>query len=211
MSFEVVLRNDIRRRIGSGEYRQNFKDRPHISKGKIDEYLNVAYPKVGDFAAVHYTDEVSSQRYIAAMNLTYDLLVSIFDVNTRTLIVYRTFRLTDRELAGMGRFATTLRSSKPNLEGRIIGLQNSEDSNSAIGAVADMMIAKKIDLVEVDLFGANIRHIAIDSKLGTSYNVLLDDRLYRPGELVNNITMENFEASMKELAPAEKPAATHVR
>jgi hypothetical protein len=59
------------------------------------------------------------------------------------------------------------------------------------------MISKKMKLVEVDIFGTNTRHIAIDAKLGTSYNILMEDRLYRAGELVNNLTMENFEKVMK--------------
>ncbi len=41
-------------------------------------------------------------------------------------------------------------------------------------------------LFALGLFGNEIRHIALDTKTGLSYNVLLLDRIYRPGELVYN-------------------------
>ena len=56
--------------------------------------------------------------------------------------------------------------------------------------------ALRIPIFEADLFGNSTRHIAIDIYSGMSFNVLLEDKLYKPGELVNNMTREQFERAI---------------
>lgn len=197
LSFEHILKKDLGGEIGSNEYRHDFKERAHISKSKIDEYSNAFYLGVGKSKAIHYKDETET-RYIAAMGMTYDTVISVYDVNTRNIVVCRAFKYGDAERAVLGGFAGSLKKARPNLEARIIGLQtNQKDVAAMLNELADFFLANKVKLVEVDLFGTNTRHIAMDAKLGTSYNILADDRLYRPGELVNNMTLENFEGSLQ--------------
>jgi len=104
------------------------------------------------------------------------------------------------------KFINSLKKDKPNLEARIIGMQKNQDFYFILNQIFDFLISNKIRLVEVDLFGDNTRHIAIDTKLGTSYNVLMEDRIYRPGELVNSTTVENFERTFKpgDILPVQK-------
>ena len=85
-------------------------------------------------------------------------------------------------------------------------MQKNQDFYFVINQVMDFIVENKIRLVEIDLFGENTRHIAIDTKLGTSFNVLMEDRLYRPGELVNSMTVENFERTFRpgDILPIQK-------
>ncbi|MCL4404741.1 hypothetical protein M1583_02000, partial [Candidatus Marsarchaeota archaeon] len=55
-----------------------------------------------------------------------------------------------------------------------------------------------IPLVEADLFGNEVRHIAFDAKQGMSFNVLVNNMNYKPGELVNKMTIDQFERSLKQ-------------
>lgn len=198
MSFESILKTEIKKELNKKEYLQSFKPRPHISKSKVDEFNDIAYLKVGEVNGVHHTDELSP-RYIAATNLTYDAIMSIFDVNTKKLAVYRFYLSPGKIKTDLKKYVDVLKASKPkpNLEARLIGMQNGQDYYLLLDEMADFFIANKIKLVEIDLFGTEMRHVAIDSKLGMSFNILLEDRHYRPGELTNSMTVENFEAQLK--------------
>ena len=46
-------------------------------------------------------------------------------------------------------------------------------------------------------------HIALDSKQGMSFTVLVNNINYRPGELVSKLTMDQFRRSLME-APSQK-------
>lgn len=203
MSFEIILKTDIKKdELNKAEYRQGFKSlytmyRPNISKSKIDMYSNVKYLKAGEFYKIHYKDQRET-RYIAAANLTFELIVSIYDFNTRNVFVYRIFRYSESVKKEMSKFVESLKKDRPNLEARIFGMQNNQDFYYVLNEIAEFLMANNINLTEIELFGNSMRHIAIDAKLGTSYNVLMEDRLYRPGELVNSMTMENFEASLRQ-------------
>ena len=57
----------------------------------------------------------------------------------------------------------------------------------------------KNSLVEVDLFGNEVRHVAIDLKTGLSYNVLIKNIIYKPGELINNLSFDDFSKNVSRL------------
>ncbi len=204
MSFEGILKSDIKKEdLNKEGYRHSSKERVHMSKSMMDMYSNARYLKTGEFFAIHYKDETVT-RYIAATDLTYDFIISIFDVNTRNLLVYRIFRFSKLVEKDIAKIADSLKKNGANLEARIIGMQNNEDFSYVLTDIADFLISRGIKLLEVDLFGDSIRHIAIDAKFGMSYNVLMEDRLYRPGELINSMTLENFEATLKQESQFQK-------
>lgn len=188
--------DDIKGEINKGVYKNNFKERPHISKSKLDDLSDVKYLKVNELQKLHYSNELST-RYIAAMDLTYDVILSLFDYNSRQLLVYRFFITPTLLKSEVKKFLDSFKN-RPNMEARIIGLQNGQDHYLILDEIGRLLLENKIKLVEVDLFGSNVRHIAMDSKLGMDFDILKDDRLYKPGELANNMTLENFEHKLNE-------------
>ena len=191
-------------RLGSKALNGNF--RTHMSKSKMDRLSDAVYLDVGEGRKLEY-DGLDNPRYIAAMNITYDTLFSVFDVDSRTLFAWRFFKLVtiDRELR---KFIDSAKKARfHNMEARIIGMQNRQDFRYTAETLCRFASDNGIRLSEVELFGGNARHIAIDAKLGTSFDVLGEDRVYRPGELVNNATLEQFEASLKA---APKPVKNSV-
>lgn len=197
LSFESILEKDFKKEINKSEYKLVSKERPHISKSKLDEFSNAIYIKTNEIKNMEYSDELST-RYIAATNLSYDFLMSIYDVNTRNLAIYRFFKFPESLDVVFAKYFKSLKGARHNLEARIIGLNNNQDYYIVAEELIDFFSKYKIRLVEADLFGNEKRHIAIDSKLGMSFNILMEDRLYRPGELTNEITVENFEASLRK-------------
>lgn len=198
MSFERLFRNDLLvKDFNKQRYVRGFKGRANISKAKLDTYSNVRYLKVKETHITRYDSELAP-RYAAALDTSYDMLLSIFDVNARNTIIFRTFG-PDQTLRGsIDKYLLPLRRGGPNVEVRIIGMQNGEEY-SHLYEIAELLNSKGLPLLEVDLFGTETRHIAFDTKLGMSFNVLVNDRLYRPGELANNLTLEQFE---KSISPA---------
>lgn len=181
--------------INTERYTLNFKERAHISKTKLDTYSNVRYLGLGEFYSTKYENEVST-RYIAATPMTYDMLLSIYNINTREIGVYRLFRFDIKARAVLEKYFDSFKKSKPKFEVRVIGLQNNQDF-AYLHDIFDIISRAKLPLVEVDIFGNETRHVSLDAKLGMSFNILLEDRLYRPGELVSNMTMEQFERQIK--------------
>ena len=41
-----------------------------------------------------------------------------------------------------------------------------------------------------------MRHVAVDLKTGASYNILMEDRNYRPGELINQMTPDDYARTL---------------
>jgi hypothetical protein len=190
MGFEVVLEADMRKRgFGSQRYVATGKERPHISKSKAVESEAAEFLKLGESKFVPYS-ELEGRRYIAFENLGYDFIITLYDVNAPKAYAIRAFESKDivKELkAGI----RSMMTSMPNIEARIIGLQSKEE-HAFLKGVMSLLLKEGIRLIEVDLFGDDIRHIAIDLKTGASYNMLLEDRIYRPGELINKATIEDF-------------------
>lgn len=197
MSFETLMKKELYLSGANAKrYVHNFKDRDHVSRVKIDAYSNARYLKVGEYHIGRYENEVS-MRYVAATQMSYDTLISVYNVNTRDMLVFRVFKLDAAALGLMGKFVDKQMRLRPNFEVRIIGMQNNED-HLHIYPLIDYLVLKKLPVVEVDLFGSETRHITMDMKLGMGFNVLMENRLYRPGELVNNATMEQFEKEIKK-------------
>ena len=195
VSFENVFLAELRGRgFGAEEYTRTFKKRPHISKSKIDAYSNCTYLKANDFIARDNYKE-TDQKYIAATQIAYDTLMSLYDVNTRSIAAARFMDFTADMRAMFEKFIKS--SRRPNFELRIIGMQSDQAVDSLYG-ISDFITKNRLGLFEANLFGKEFRHIAIDIYSGMSYSVLLMDRIYKPGELANNMTMEQFWRSLTQ-------------
>lgn len=136
------------------------------------------------------------RRYITVSNITFDLLASFYDTNSRSIFMMRlTSQFRPVELsraAGMIR-----RMRNPNIEVRFIGLQNND--SFLLHSIIDMKRVSSGNLVEVDLFGDQIRHVAIDLFTGKPYSLLLENRIYRPGELNNKAEIGDFQKDRSQL------------
>jgi hypothetical protein len=142
--------------------------------------------KFGEAHALRYDE---SHRYLLAKDLTYDMILSIFDVNTSSVVVARlTVPLGKADLEKMRSAVAGMRMK--NIELRLIGLQNKADL--LLGSMTLFQTYLKGALAEVDLYGNERRHIAIDTKTGTTYNLLLNNIIYKPGELTSTLTKEAF-------------------
>ena len=121
------------------------RDRIHISNSAIADYCTPIGPDTG-FSRKY--DERS--RYVLAGDLTYDLLVSIYDVNSSRAFLLRLSNPLS-EIA-FKRVAATIKSlARPNLEMRVIGLQNG--ATGPLGTVRELIKHAKFSLQEVDIFG----------------------------------------------------------
>ncbi len=167
------------------------RDRIHASLSAVEAYG--ADIEINRGLAAEYGE---GTRYIMAKGLTYDLLVSFYDVNSsRALLLRASTPLDKKAVAWIRARLGSLR--KPNLEVRAIGLQSGDaamlDSLDRIRGLA------KSNLQEVDLFGSNTRHVAFDLKVGMALELLPLNRVYRPDELANRLSPEGFEALRSEL------------
>ena len=148
---------------------------------------------INSVVSQHYEE---NKRYVLAEDVTFDLLLSIYDVNSGSILAARITRTPDAP--ELKKIYSLLRSVKtPNFEFRLIGLQN--------GYTAGLDVAEQIKkrlkgiFVEFDLFGADTRHVAIDTKTGVPYSLLLLNRIYRAGELACNTKKEDFEKKISGL------------
>jgi len=195
VSFEETLLNEMHSKsFNSAVYQKNFKKRPHISKSNIDASSNAKHLKTDHSITVLYTNELV-QRYVAATQLIYDLLFSVYELNTTSLFCARIYKPTETIEKEILKFLKGFH--RPNFEVRIIGLQNGQ-KYPTLSQIADLTTKYELPVVEIDLFGKEARHIAMDAKLGMSFNILMEDRLYKPGELINNTTVAQFERSLKK-------------
>ncbi len=196
MSFNGVFGRALSENgIGSERYRLAYKERTHISKHVLDAKSDALYLDIGKFHRGVYRS-AADLRYVAATNVTYDMLMSLYDANTSNAFVFRLYGFDEGARLIFNNYAESLRRMRPNLEARIIGLQSKQNC-AYLKRAAAMLDDNGIKLVEADLFGGEVRHIAIDLKLGASHSILMDDRLYRPGELANMLTFEQFERGLR--------------
>lgn len=171
----------------------------HLSTG---ERWNTSVAMVSDRGIVLELNNALLQgygeasRYLVAKDINYDLLVLVYDVNSRSSFAARITAAPDsREWS---RIASLIgRIGNPNFEFRFIGLQN--------GYTAPLDIVDNIHkkfggrVMEFDLFGTDTRHIAVDMKTGVPYNLLLLNRIYRAGELANQVKMDDFQKKVSKL------------
>lgn len=191
MGFEKLLDYDMPQTdFGKSRYIKNTKEHQNLSKVRLDTDPSVKYIKIGEWVNMPF-DQGLGTRYIVCQDLTYDMMLVISDANTRYTIVYRFFRPDAQVLAQIAAIVkVTLRGA--NLEARLIGLQNGQEYGG-IREIYDFVTKSGLPLAEVDLFGNEVRHIALDAATGVPYDILMLNRPYKPGELNNAKTLEQFE------------------
>ncbi len=121
------------------------------------------------------------RRYIIAKEIISDLFISFYDVNSRTVLAARLSGGTADFTKEISKARKRMRN--PNIEMRVIGLQNSDKAPAETIEIMHDAIGTGI-LAEADLFGNQKRHIIMDLYTGRVYNLLLENRIYRPGELM---------------------------
>lgn len=168
--------------LGLQELRLSSGERHNCSLASIEG--RNAWVQPGEQLFQGYSEQ---SRYLAVKNLAFDLLLTIYDVNSPAIAAVRVKDVMPKSLR------TSLQklfpsSRKHNLELRAIGLQNGHKELLRFVEYVHGIIPCKI--AEVDLFGTNLRHVVIDTKTGMPYNLLLQNRIYRPGELLNTTTMD---------------------
>ncbi len=137
-----------------------------------------------------------AERYVLVNDMTHDLLVSVYDVNTtHSLLLRFSMPLGKKDV---DKITSKIRSvRRPNLELRAIGLQDNDVE--LLNSLEFFHNEFKSNLMELDLFGNETRHLAFDTKLGMSFNLLLLNRIYRPGELVNSASIDEFNARKSQI------------
>ncbi|MEM0148371.1 MAG: hypothetical protein QXY10_02135 [Candidatus Micrarchaeaceae archaeon] len=188
MSFENLLGKSIDAKSIS-RVRFAYKDMPHISKSAMQRTGGYAELKIGASIVIN---QASKQRYVYASNVIYDAILSLYYVNAQLLFVGRFFSFSGIS-KDVEEWLKPLKGKERFVEARLIGMQDAspiEELQKAMEAI------KGVPIMEADLFGSDIRHIAIDSKLGTSFFVFELDRAYRPGELSCNVSIEDFKSTM---------------
>jgi hypothetical protein len=200
VGFEKELAEALKAEDGTGKaLDMNSRERPHVSRSKIEVFGNTHYISADEWESTRYEGESSElKRYLACKDLTYDLMLSVYDVNSCTLACARLFSGTGGAESWLRKLIAGLR--KPNLEARLIGLQDGEDA-SVLSNALTLLESLHIPVVEADLFGTETRHVAIDAKQGMSFNILIEDRLYRPGELLNKLTLDQFRRAIMAKGP----------
>jgi hypothetical protein len=166
------------------------RDRIHLSFSTVEQYCVELDMDRG--TSREFQENV---RYVIATDITHDLLLSIYDVNTtRTFLLRFSLPLSVNVMKKLGEQIDRMNS--PNLEVRAIGLQDRD--TELLNTLERMHATFKSSLMELDIFGNEVRHIAFDLKLGMSFNLLLLNRIYNPSELVNQIPIDDFERRKSE-------------
>ena len=168
------------------------RDRIHLSLSSVEKSSSEL--QINKSAMKAYDDSI---RYVLAKGITFDLLVLLYDVNTSGFFAFRAAQEEDLKMP-VKEFVSKLK--RPNIEIRAIGMQNSsKDYGTGLANVIEAaytLCKPYARLVEVDLFGTDQRNIAIDTKLGMTFDLLLFDRFYKPGELANTLSAEAFKAQI---------------
>lgn len=143
-----------------------------------------------------FQEYLPERRYLVAKEIGFDTLFSFYDVNSKGILAVRpTGPLYGKEVGRIEKLLKRFR--KPNIEMRAIGLQNGDTAFTE--TVERLHKRVRCNLVEVDLFGNQTRHVIIDLLTGKPYSLLLENRIYRPGELINQGKREEFEKTRSKL------------
>ena len=152
-------------------------DRHHASIARIDWDSK----EIGK-DEVLFHNGIEEYRYVLAKDISFDMFISLYDVNARTFAGFRASR--DPEERSISQFLEECKKRKmENVEMRAYGMQ--DNGKSLVGIIDRVLRDSKASLVEVDIFGKDIRNLAFDIKTGMVFNLLLLNRIYRPGELAN--------------------------
>jgi hypothetical protein len=166
--------------FGSSRVLLTSKARPHVSLAMVAR--SCVEVGNGGFAVVRYGP--FKPRYAIARGVAFDLFICVYDVDTSVGVVFRTGRaLSDRELSQIQGIVAKM--GMKNIETRFAGLQSGSYDSELCKEIERISMRLGESIAEIDLFGGDVRHLCIDSKTGLSYNLLLEDRIYRPGELAN--------------------------
>ncbi len=199
MSFEKFLDEDASKEgFGKERYIRNFKERQNLSRLRLDsdsgcEYLNAQGIYVGSYDAL-------GKRYVACTDLVYDAMLVVFNQSSRRALVYRFGEFGKEDDAMLSKY---MKDFGADSEARLIGLQNGQQF-SAVEKAYSLTFSRRIGVFEIDLFGNEQRHVAVDLKTGATFDVLVLNRPYRPGELVNRQTREQFERSSMSTAKSDE-------
>jgi hypothetical protein len=177
------------RRLSSKE-----QGRDHMSFSKILANDNSIEILTGTMEVYKYAGQLS-RRYLFFRDLSYDFAITVYDNNTSGALILKLFDCGKDTLKAVRAKLATFKN--PNFEARVIGLQTNQDF-ACMARIADYLIDSKINIVDVDLFGTDTRQIAFDLKLGTAYNVLMQDKIYKAGENKTAISYEEFAAKVVE-------------
>ena len=189
--WSVYEKEKVKADLGSSRLYIASRDRIGLSLSTVERYGSVLGMNQG--SVLRFSDEF---RYVVVKDLTYDLLVSIYNVNANDAILLRfSEALGDTVVRKITDSVKKL--GKPNLEMRMIGLQNTDIE--LLTSAERLRNATRASLIEVDLFGNETRHIVFDTKLGMSFNLLLLNRIYRPHELLTATTLEEFNHKRSEI------------
>ncbi|MDE1856908.1 MAG: hypothetical protein KGH98_02370 [Candidatus Micrarchaeota archaeon] len=192
MGLEAVLKRDSKAEgFGAARYLQMYKKRPNLSAVKLDDD-GAATLDYGQSVSGAY-DEFGGPRYVAVKSMTFDLFVTLYDVNKRRYYAARLLS-GDSKSSEMGLFMKSAKGA--NFEARVIGLQNGQHFEG-LGDVVDLLGSGRATLFEADLFGSERRNVAIDLKTGTTFDILTENRLYKPSERANQMTEEQFARELK--------------
>ncbi|MDE1874244.1 MAG: hypothetical protein KGI04_03970 [Candidatus Micrarchaeota archaeon] len=189
--WHVFEAEQVKPEFGSGRLYIASRDRIHLSLSHVERYSILLGMNQGTFRK--YSEE---QRFIITKDMDHDLFVSIYDVNTTQSALLRFSQpLGDVALKKAVSWARLLK--KPNLELRIIGLQDKD--TELLNTAERLHSLTKPALMEADLFGAETRHLVFDTKLGMVFNLLLLNRIYRPHELATTVSAEDYGKTKSEL------------
>jgi len=183
-------------RITLGSVKSTYlpSERVNTSIALISDFLKEI--KIGN---IIFEKNNFSTRYIYAYNLTYDVLASIYSVSKESGVFFRiALPLNKDEIRIIKKLYGRLKDR--NTEIRIIGMQNKQAyAKEFVKSLLFLEKLGKSSLVEVDLFGNEVRHVAIDLKTGLSYNVLIKNIIYKPGDLLNNLSFDEFSKNVSRL------------
>lgn len=186
----MYLDEHLRQNFGTSAFRLASRSRVDVSFDTVREYGKEL--KLNRVAEAAYAP---SGRYLLATDITYDLFLSLYDVNASNVMAMRISSKLDR--ASLSRMRSFARNPERNIEVRAIGMI--DDDKTLVNELDRVHDAVGGRLVEVDLFGKEVRHIAFDTKLGMALNLLVGNRVYKQYELVNALAFDDFTPMRSKL------------
>ncbi len=189
--WKVYEAEKAKQGFGESQLYIKSRDRIHASLSSVDRYGVLLGMNQGTLRK--YSPE---QRYVMTKDVTHDLFVSVYDVNTTTSALLRFSQPLGQETIRKA-LSNIKKLKKPNLEMRVIGLQDKD--TDLLGSAEQIYRHAKPALIEVDIFGNETRHLVFDLRLGMVFNLFLLNRIYRPHELVTTLSIDDYNSKKSEL------------
>ncbi|MGC8648975.1 MAG: hypothetical protein ACP5UN_02025 [Candidatus Micrarchaeia archaeon] len=169
----------------------NYKERQHISKKVLDKEGSI-YVDTDSLKEFHY--DPLGPKYVALTDLSYDFAISLYNFDSKQGVVYRFYKNIVENKKTFSKYLNDF--ALKNTEARIFGMQNNY-FNKQIRNILFLVFEKNIKFYEIDLFGTEIRNIALNIETGQTFDILMENKLYKPGDLATKITLEEFESKIK--------------